>query len=190
MERRERLLQFWCTEQGHQGSPKCLQVRPPRAPEAWTAASGVRLAATPRTSNGRWPTRVASARRPMQRTAAHGPHTHARARIAHGPHTQLFPAADCASVLLSRPRARLAQMAFGKKMQETDSGEERKRIATEFKADRSPESAVRHAVTCCYTPTVSKADRVQGRPLARHTLLLSDARPARPRRRSRRRLRR
>ena len=36
-------------------------------------------------------------------------------------------------------------MTFGKKMQETDSGEERKRIATEFKADRSPESTVRPA---------------------------------------------
>jgi len=56
MQRREMLLNYWCDEQGHKGSPKCLQ------------------------------------------------------------------------------------MAFGKRMQETDSGEERKRIATEFRADRSPES--------------------------------------------------
>eukprot|EP00966_Prymnesium_polylepis_P246382 5698573-Prymnesium_polylepis.1 len=35
-------------------------------------------------------------------------------------------------------------MAFGKRMQETDSGEERKRIATEFRADRSPESQACH----------------------------------------------
>jgi len=79
MLRREQLLQFWCVEQGHQGSPKCLQ------------------------------------------------------------------------------------MAFGKKMQETDSGEERKRIATEFKADRSPESqAALETETkemmqaACASPTLGK----------------------------------
>merc|ERR1711988_1312300 len=79
MQRREILLQFWCVEQGHQGSPKCLQ------------------------------------------------------------------------------------MAFGKKMQETDSGEERKRIATEFKADRSPESQAaleketkEMMQAACAAPTVGK----------------------------------